>query len=168
MSKCIVITGATGTGKTTEVVKILKELNARPHYIFDVNNEEKYRPFKNKWSKIVDIKKFLTELKPVKGSNIIFEEATIFFSHSGATEEIKSLLVQKRHTNNFLIFNFHSLRQVPLFILDFCDLLILGKTIDNRSNIENKFKDFSEIYEAFNMARDSPDKFIKVYVKLLE
>jgi Cdc6-like AAA superfamily ATPase len=166
MSKCIVIVGATGTGKTTEVCKVLSSINI-PLYIFDVNNEEKYRTFKNTWNKDVNIKSFITSAKQKRETCIVFEEATIFFSHAGSTEEIKTILVQKRHTKNLIIFNFHSLRQVPLYILDFCDLLIIGKTIDNKKNIEDKFKDFQEIWQAFNMVADSPNKYVKKYIKLL-
>jgi Cdc6-like AAA superfamily ATPase len=167
MSKCIVIVGATGTGKTTTVVNLLNEVNM-PLVIFDVNNEEKYKPFKNLWDKNFDFESFINRACELKGTCIVFEEATIFFSHSGATTNIKKLLVQKRHTKNLLIFNFHSLRQVPLFILDFCDLLVLGKTVDNRKNIETKFKNFTEIYEAFNQAQAHTDKYVKKYVRLIQ
>ena len=168
MSKCIVIVGATGTGKTSEVCKILQQIDI-PLLIFDVNNEEKYRTFKNTWNKDVNIKNFVQSivLNHVKNTCIVFEEATIFFSHGGSTEQIKQILVQKRHTKNLLIFNFHSLRQVPLYILDFCDLLIIGKTIDNTKNIEEKFKDFEEIYQAFTEVKADANKFIKKYVRLL-
>lgn len=167
MSKCIVIVGATGTGKTTTVVNLLKEVDL-PKVIFDVNNEEKYKPFKNLWDKNFDFENFINKACEFKSTCIVFEEATIFFSHSGATTNIKKLLVQKRHTKNLLIFNFHSLRQVPLFILDFCDLLVLGKTVDNRKNIETKFKNFTEIFEAFNLAQSSSDKYVKKYVRLIQ
>jgi Cdc6-like AAA superfamily ATPase len=167
MSKAIVIVGATGTGKTTEVCKILENLRNRKSFIFDVNKEEKYKVFKNSWDKNLDFKKFVENMCKVANSNIIFEEATIFFSHAGITENIKKILVQKRHTNNFILFNFHSLRQVPLFILDFCDVLIIGKTIDNRKNIETKFSAFTEVFEAFEQAQTDENKFVKIYAKLL-
>jgi Cdc6-like AAA superfamily ATPase len=167
MSKAIVIVGTTGTGKTTTVCNILKEIDI-PKIIFDVNNEEKYKPFKNLWNKDFSFENFVRNATERKGTCIVFEEATIFFSHAGATTDIKKLLVQKRHTKNLLIFNFHSLRQVPLFILDFCDLLVLGKTNDNRKNIETKFKDFTEIYQAFNEAQADQNKYIKNYVRLIQ
>lgn len=167
MSKAIVIVGATGTGKTTTVVNILNEIDI-PKVIFDVNNEEKYKPFNNLWDKDFNFENFIKKATELKGTCIVFEEATIFFSHSGATTDIKKLLVQKRHTRNLLIFNFHSLRQVPLFILDFCDLLVLGKTVDNKKNIETKFKDFTEIYQAFQEAQADESKFVKKYVRLIQ
>lgn len=167
MSKCIVIVGTTGTGKTTTVCNILKEVDI-PKIIFDVNNEEKYKSFKNLWDKNLDFESFVKKATTFKNSCIVFEEATIFFSHAGSTTDIKKLLVQKRHTKNLLIFNFHSLRNVPLFILDFCDLLVLGKTNDNRKNIETKFKDFTEIYQAFQLAQADQNKYIKKYVRLIQ
>lgn len=167
MSKAIVIVGATGTGKTTTVVNILNEIDIQK-CIFDVNNEEKYKPFKNTWDKDFNFENFIKKATELKNTCIVFEEATIFFSHSGATTDIKKLLVQKRHTKNLLIFNFHSLRQVPLFILDFCDVLVLGKTVDNKKNIETKFKDFTEIYEAFQQAQADENKYVKKYVRLIQ
>jgi Cdc6-like AAA superfamily ATPase len=166
MSKCIIIVGGTGTGKTTEVCKMLTQLQSRQNYIFDVNNEQKYTLFSNKWNKDCDFEKFIESLQNVRNSNIIFEEATIFFSHGSSTTQIKKLLVQKRHTNNILFFNFHSLRQVPLFILDFCDLLILGKTKDNPQNIRVKFEEFEQVYTAFNETRTDENQYVKKYVKL--
>lgn len=166
MSKCIIIVGGTGTGKTTEVCKILTQLQGRKNYIFDVNNEQKYTLFSNQWDKNCDFEKFLESLQKVREANIIFEEATIFFSHNSATTSIKKLLVQKRHTNNILFFNFHSLRQVPLFILDFCDLFIIGKTKDNPQNIRTKFAEFEAVYTAYNEAQVDANQYVKKYVKL--
>lgn len=58
-------------------------------------------------------------------------------------------MVRKRHTNNLLIFNFHSLRAVPLYILDFVNYIYLRKTNDNPKLIENKFGEFPQIYNGY-------------------
>lgn len=166
MSKLIVIVGATGTGKTTEVAKILSQVNM-PFLIFDINNEEKYKPFRNTWSKSVNMKEFVKTACEKKSTCIVFEEATIFFSHASSDESIRMLMIEKRHTKNLLIFNFHSLMQVPLYILQLCDLLVMGKTIDNPRNVEQKFKQFDAIYHAYLDVARSQDRFVKKYVKML-
>jgi Cdc6-like AAA superfamily ATPase len=159
MSKAIIIVGSTGEGKTTQVKEILKQTSQQLS-IFDVNNE--YREFKNN-NITQDFNLFLIESKKKINTCIVFEEATIFFSHQSGTEDIKNILVRKRHTKNLLIFNFHSLRQVPLFLLDFCDCLILFRTKDLESNIDKRFKENESILKAFAQLKNAP-KYSKRFI----
>ena len=75
-------------------------------------------------------------------------------------------MVRKRHTNNLLIFNFHALRQVPLFILDFANYIIIGKTNDLESRVAAKFADAPKIYNAWQDAQEDEDRYVKIHVKL--
>lgn len=156
MSKLIINVGGTGTGKTTETKKIIKEVKI-PLFLFDVNNE--YNDFKNQNYNHFDFKKFLNDAKYKSNTAIIFEEATIFLSHHSSEEIIRNICVRKRHTKNLLIFNFHSLRQVPLFLLDFCDLMIIRKTKDLPINVMDKFKHNPNILNAFNSCLQNTNKY---------
>lgn len=161
MSKVIVNVGFTGTGKTVGTKEILKGLHV-PLFIYDVNNE--YKEFKG--SVLKSFEDFLQEANLKKNHCIVFEEATIFFSHSGSSKMIMELLVRKRHTKNLIILNFHSLRKVPLYILDFTDYLILRKTNDNPETIRKKFEDYEIIFQSFQQVQCSKDKFEKQFIKL--
>ena len=162
MSKCIIIVGNTGTGKTTEARRLMRAVGSMEKYIYDVNNE--YKDIRG--AVFCEFKEFLAEAKHKENTCILFEEATIFFSHSNSTETIKNILVRKRHTNNLLIFNFHALRQVPLFILDFANYIIIGKTNDLESRVSAKFADAPKIYTAWQDAQEDEDRYVKIHVKL--
>lgn len=151
MSKCIILVGATGTGKTTYVKQnILSNLPRMKKLIYDVNNE--YKEYRG--SIFMPIKDFLKKANECTNTIIMYEEATIFFKHNNQSTDITEQLVRKRHTNNLFIFNFHSLRQVPLYILDFCNYIVIKNTVDNHKNVEDKFKDFEAIYQAFERVRE--------------
>lgn len=160
MSIAIINIGGTGSGKTTNTRKILGQLNRMPKHIYDVNNEY------NTGKPLTTFETFLSQANNLKQTVIVFEEATIFFSHSSAGKDIKELLVRKRHTGNIIVLNFHSLRQVPLFILDFTDFIYLFNTKDNPANIEVKFKDYPEIYSAFNQIREQKIPYNKKLIDL--
>lgn len=157
MSKCIVIAGATKTGKTTLVKKLLK-VHKGKKLIYDVNNEYGI-PY-------MDMDSFIEKAKRVEKTLIVFEEATIFFGTTGSSKEMKTLLVRKRHTKNLFIFNFHALSQVPLYVLMFCDKLIIKKTNDQLPQLERKYKGNPAIFKAFTEVHNSPDRFATKVLKL--
>lgn len=162
---CIVIVGGTGTGKSTLMRKIaIAQRNAtgKKIIIFDVNAEHKDLCNTPK----LDMKSFLSNAKLYNNNIVVFEEATIFLNHRNGTEDVTNILVRKRHTKNIFIFLFHSLRRVPLWLLDFTDFLIIKKTIDNPSTIRNKFGEFPEIIEAFEEIRESAKKHDEALINL--
>jgi DNA helicase HerA-like ATPase len=146
-AKCIIIVGGTGTGKSEKIKSLLRSANKNALLIYDVNNE--YTEFYDK-PFIEDIDRFVLMAKQVNNAVIVFEEATIFFSNKGSSgQNVKSILVRKRHTNNTLIFVFHSLRSIPRDIFDLSNIIIIHKTEDIKSLIEDKFENtaFTECYE---------------------
>jgi predicted AAA+ superfamily ATPase len=145
-AKCILVVGGTGTGKSEKIKAMLKNAHKDSLLIYDVNAE--YTEFYNK-PFVEDIEKFVSIAKQVYNSITVFEEATIFFSNKGGSDKhIKSILVRKRHTNNTVIFVFHSLRAIPRDIFDLSDIIILHKTEDIESVVSDKFENdhFTECF----------------------
>lgn len=157
MSKVVINVGGTGAGKTTYTKKLLKKHKGLK-LIFDPNKEY--------GQESITMSEFIDQGKIAKNTLIVFEEATIFFSTSGTDMAIKELLVKKRHTNNFYIFNFHALSQVPLYILMFCDYFVLFKTNDQIAQVERKFKGNPEVFRAFSKVRNSGNKHEKVIIRM--
>jgi SpoVK/Ycf46/Vps4 family AAA+-type ATPase len=137
----ILLCGGKGTGKTTKVKELLKEANL-PAFIYDVNNEYSEAP-------LPDIQSFLDQAVKKKNCAIVFEEATIFFSSKGRSEELLNILVRSRHNKTFCILVFHSLRSIPVYILELSNYLILKYTADNKTAVEAKYKDFPELINIF-------------------
>ena len=161
MAKCIVNVGATGTGKSTETRAILMQ-SSQPEFIYDVNGE--YKDYKGAISNM-NFKDFLSNAKNKTNTTIVFEEATIFFKQQGSTEDMLNLLVRKRHSNNIIILNFHSLRKVPLDILDFTNYMIIHKTNDLDAVISKKYEEHVDIWNAYKEVKESLNHYEKRYVK---
>jgi hypothetical protein len=132
------IVGSTNTGKSTFLrSKLMKVSNKRSIIIYDVNNEHSdLYPYK-----FMDFEPFMLKLTKVSNAVIAIEEATIFFNNRSTSDELNKLLVEKRHSNNYIFLCFHSLRSVPRFVYDLCNYITLFKTNDSPSMIEQKFKD---------------------------
>lgn len=127
-----IVCGGTGTGKTSYIQNLIK--NKPNVLIYDVNNEY------NKNSKLISISDFLLIACNSRNKIIVFEEATIYFNHRNNSEKLTEFLVRKRHFENYNILVFHSLRSIPIHILDFTDYITLFDTSDNIVHISEKFK----------------------------
>jgi hypothetical protein len=155
--------GRRKSGKTHLTKQLLNKLKKKGYtdfLIYDPNGE--YTEFYT--GELLPIKDFLKKAVEVKDTIVVFEEATIFFRHA-PDEEVLNLCVRSRHRKgekglgNFIIFNFHSLRSVPLYILDHLDVIQIKKTNDNTANVKTKFKDFPEVWGAFLMAQNSKEPY---------
>lgn len=136
----ILIAGMTGEGKTTYLKKFIA---GKRQYIFDVNNEYnlpddlQIRPQMR--NRDLDINRFLSVCKSIKGYNICFEDATGFF-RGKQHAALSQLIVGKRHTQNNFIFLFHSINRIPPELMEISNYIILFKTTDNIDLIDRKFK----------------------------
>lgn len=162
------ICGQTGSGKTFYIEnELLPEIILKKYdiFIFDVNNEYQ---IKNKYS-FVGMDDFLEKVENIKNSCIVFEEATAFFNNRGAAgQTLINLIVRKRHQNNILVFVFHSLRQIPVYVFDFCNYLILFRTNDREDIVRNKFKFNDDIIRAYSFVKNmcKQRKYFKTIKKL--
>lgn len=138
-----IIVGATGTGKTTFVKSLLKKVDPRNLYIYDVNNE--YTEFYD--SELENFGEFSKRATELKNAVIVFEEATIFLNNRSSNQELTNILVRKRHTNNTIFLCFHSLRSIPRNIYEISTHITIFKTSDNPELVLKKFED-ERMYKA--------------------
>lgn len=157
----IIIVGATGTGKTTEVKSRISNVNPANLMIYDVNNE--YQDFYNK--PFGDFKDFAAEARAATNKVIVFEEATIFLNNRSRDNQLVDILVRKRHTNNMIFLNFHSFRTIPRYIYDLSNYIILFKTNDSVELIEKKYED-ERLTKLFLYNQQSEDKHVKSELKI--
>ena len=127
--------GMTDTGKSHEVKNMLRTLSA-DKFIFDINQE--YGEFQKQT--IIDFDRFIFEATKKRGHIIVFEEATVFFSNKGRSEEILKLLIGKKHHKNIVVFCFHSISDVPNYIRRYIDFFCLKRTNDTTEDVWSKHR----------------------------
>lgn len=163
----IIITGGTGTGKSTYVKKLLSKVNPSRIILFDLNNEypKNYSIDNFNYSSFNAIDNFCEVACTAKNSVIVFEEATVFFSNRGNNQKIISMLISKRHKKNILIFIFHSLRSIPRYIFDYSNKLILFKTNDSFEVVKSKFNhtDLEAAFKEVQRGRQFFNSTVKIY-----
>lgn len=157
----LLVVGSTGTGKSTFIKKLIKMIvsgkySNKNKLIFDFQDEHgdinAVRVVPNKLLPVKIAKeKFFKQFLAVKNTCVVFEESRIYCKHQELNEDMIKKLVGKRHDNNTIIFSFHAMRQIPLWLLDYTDFVFLKHTID--TNIV-RFKEYPEITEAFNYLKN--------------
>lgn len=157
--KNFLIIGARGQGKSTYIKKNFFSLN-RKVLVNDVNNEYGFN--------YLDLNVFLEQATTVKNHVIIFEESTIFFNNRGFNKKITEILVRSRHTNNVCVFVFHSVRAIPIYILDLINYIVLFNTSDTLDVIEKKFNSYPEIINFFYQQKAVNKKIEKFKPKIFK
>lgn len=160
--KCHIIVGMPGTGKSTFVFEILDRIpNKKTIFVYDVENEyKKYFPYP-----LLDFNEFINKITPIKKAVIVFEESTIFLSNRSFNQQVQRLITQKRHTGNYLLFIFHSVRAIPYYIYDSADYLTLFKTNDTVELINYRFRD-RNVNNAWHEVNNNNDFHFKKTLRL--
>lgn len=144
--KNFIVIGGQDRGKSYFVKQLLKKSNL-PLFAYDVNSEYSNKKFE------LSMEEFLQKAITLKNTKIVFEESTIFFSSRGREQDLIRLLVA--HNGNLQFFCFHSLRSVPIYILELCHYLVLFKTKDNPTTIQRIFKNYDSIISLYNESQNS-------------
>lgn len=162
MSKTFIVVGAKGHGKTSVVKNILSQVHHERRFVYDINAEygELYD------APLLEIEDFKKEALTRHNSVIVYEESTIFFSNRGDDKELKSTLVRARHQKNIVILVYHSLRSVPVYVVELANYLILKKTGDTPKRIESRFEN-DALNEAFKEINAHSDKYFGRVLTLL-
>ena len=142
MSRSIVIIGGTGEGKSTKALELIKQLNEGKCIVYDYRGEKQYQHLstdlntdKCRFTGKPEV--FLKVVAKKIETTVLFEEATIFFKGQMG-EDVRDLLVSKRHKKQVIIFLFHTINSVPPFILDMADYFFLKKTGDDEGRVRRK------------------------------
>jgi hypothetical protein len=147
----VVIVGKPRAGKSHEA-KRLAVLAGLPLVVNDVNSEWGQRP--------LDLSEFLDIADRRKGqpTTFVWEEATSYLDAVAASGKDKkrtvNALVRRFHTKHFNVLLFHSLRTVPVWVMDYTDRLILFPTADRPSLIRSKFRGWDAIMEPWERVND--------------
>jgi len=161
MSRCIIITGGTGCGKTFFTKSLIKKANRSALMVFDVNKEyqDVYPyPFND------DVDAFLDKCYRKQNAVILMEDATAFLSNRGRSDKLQKMLVGKRHTNNTIILLFHSFRAIPKYIMDLANTVVIFKTNDPEEIVSKGFGN-PELTKAWRKVQDAAKnhKFFSTY-----
>lgn len=158
--KNYVIIGRPRSGKTSWTKAAASTLGF-PLVVNDVNREwPGQRPLTA--SEFLD----LTEPRYGKPTTAVWEEATGYLSgplvSSQDRARIQQALVRRFHTRHVNLLLFHSLRAVPVWVMDYTDRLILFPTNDRPALILDKFKGWDIITEAWERVNDPAREVIAV------
>ena len=146
--KAIILVGEQGRGKSTEAQNIIRTFKKKDLYVYDINND--YKEFENNKIKgLPSMEQFLIICESVKNAVIVFEESTIFFGNRSRNEIIINLLVRNYHNRNVIVFLFHSVRSIPIEIMDFVQFIKFFHTNDRLTLIQNKYKDDTDLLNIY-------------------
>ena len=162
--------GTTGTGKTTLIKKYLKALSRQKTFAFDIDNEYTDltgKRFDRKKAKLEDqAAEFKSKVSELWEHNFVFSEAGIFFTHhEGYDMEMRELLKSARRRGNNVFFDFHSLSEIPIGMLKFCNYLVMKKTVMETLPQVKKFAAYPEIIEKYKAVMRHPDIY---YTEVIE
>lgn len=152
----LVLVGQQGSGKTTTIKNILKNYSKEKIFIFDPNNE--YKDF----NQITNLDSLFFKLEKSKGCFFILEESTSVLLNTKKQKNIIDALVRIRHTQNSILFVFHSIRSIPVFIFDFVDYGFFFKTNDRPELIEKKYKGVFSLKDIEKIKNQQKFNFIKI------
>lgn len=160
MGQVITIIGAKKTGKTTLCLEFCRRVKSESKFIFDINGH--YGEFDGA-VKNMNITDFAKACENKTNCLIIFEEATIFFSRGkAAVNQILDLLVRCRHSNNTIVFVFHSHQSYPIEMFTQTDYFFFKKTHDKLATIQAKYRGNEYILEKIDQLDAMPERWATV------
>jgi hypothetical protein len=161
-SLCYVIVGRKKSGKSTFVKQeFTDKVTPDRLYVYDVNNEYELGIDEDS----LEWEKWTEDLKKVRNSIIVVEEAGMELSNRSDNKDIRKVLSRSRHKNNVVLFIFHSLHRVPDSIVHLIDGWYIFKTLDNPAKVKSKYVDSPHILKSFYMVNKLP-KWHYVFAEL--
>lgn len=166
MSLCFGNFGQKHNGKTTRAIKLALAMPCEKIFVNDVQNEAKYKAEKKITRFYGSMDAYIDLIGKTKNGCFIIEEATMFFSHAAGNSAIVGKLLSSRFSGNVFILNFHSLRQYPVYILDYTDYMFVGKSKGNLSHLQKKFEDYPQVWKAWEAGQKSENQYYFKQVRI--
>lgn len=159
----ILIVGRPRAGKTSFAMETARGIGF-PLVVNDVNIDRATgRP---EWEqRPLTVKEFmdLADRRNGMPTTFVWEEATSYLGNVGVSgrdrERVIKALIRRFHTKHVNILLFHSLRGVPVWVMDFADRLILFKTNDRPSLIQTKFRGWDSVLDAWYRVNINPNPY---------
>lgn len=150
---CTVQMGTTGSGKTEKSKELIRRSRRAVVYdyqengdfddlpIFDFENRlDKCRILASQYS-YKDFRDIVENYFFDLGYLVVCEEASGMFETNNKDNQVNDFLLSKRHRKVNFLLNFHNPRQVPPFIMDYCDIVIVRNTTGGKKHLTGKFED---------------------------
>ena len=142
---CSIIVGTNGTGKSTELKKIISKIKNDIVYISPYVVDYKHE---NNILFISPESFHSLNLELFENSYIIFDDCKGYIptnTNDKRNVKIKNLLIQRRYLKIKLYFVFHGLLEIPNFLYQGATEMILKKTTDELEKIKSSVKNFELI-----------------------
>ena len=163
LNELITFAGAKGTGKTT-VAKEMLDASKKKHIVVDMQDHPAYRhlpiitldqiaqrPKFNCRVLTREPYKAIAEINEhIYNMNIVLEDARRYIQ-AHVPRHIEEFIINHKQHNTDIIMMFHSLRQIPTFVVDLQDRIVLFHTKDKYNYILNKFdEDVADVHKKVN------------------
>lgn len=168
MSVIILNVGDTGSGKNYRSLMLRDEMPEKTPYAIDTKGQY----FKaDPTMKFLDPKKPLGETAARVINGLVFvDEAAIILNLCGSNQAAIEALSQCRHNETVTVLNFHSLRLIPEYVVDFWDIMILGHSASKRKHaakFESKEDEIINALEVLHKNLHNPHMAINIFRKPL-
>lgn len=146
----IVVCGMPQRGKTTWCMKKAASLGF-PIIANDPVGQWKQQPLL--------LRELLDRIEARKGlpTTVVWEEASGYLSGIGVSkkdqERTVKALTQRYHYRHVNLLVFHSVRMIPVWVMDFTDYLVLFKTKDRPGLMASKYRNWPELTDAIDRVR---------------
>lgn len=123
--------GETGNGKTRRCIMIWERFG-KNYECYAVDPVYQFSEYAGKIKFInpeTDIRLALKD-KRIHDSVIFIDEAQNYFTHAATNVPLTQALSICRHRANLIVLNFHALQQVPVYLINYFNAIILGHTND--------------------------------------
>lgn len=163
MSSIILNIGMTGNGKNHRFEMMAKEYAERKIYVVDPALQ--YVKNKN-FIQINPDENICIPLQRIKDALTNIDEAQIYFPHTNSFRDLVRALGWCRHNNNIIVLNFHAMNQVPKYIINYFNSMILGHTNDREDEprrwgkLENEIK--SAVYRLEKVRTSKPHAAVSI------